>query len=85
MKFNCSCFEANLNGVYYKKPTDNGYYRGLIWEYWLGNYSLKKSKMMVRLLNVDDVVKIEPLTTPRTIELTTIPTSSSSIPFYEDP
>ncbi|CAG9768752.1 unnamed protein product [Ceutorhynchus assimilis] len=42
------CFESNLNGVYYKKPHENDYFRGIIWEHWLGNYSLKKSLMMVR-------------------------------------
>ena len=35
-----SCFEANLNGEYFIDPKDNGYYRGIIWELWLGDYSL---------------------------------------------
>nr|XP_022919878.1 fibroleukin-like [Onthophagus taurus] len=43
-----SCFEANLNGIYYKTPITNEYYKGIIWEYWLGNYSLQKTKMMVK-------------------------------------
>ena len=43
-----SCFEANLNGEYFSDPTDNGYYRGIIWELWLGDYSLKETKMMIR-------------------------------------
>ena len=43
-----SCFEANLNGEYFADPTDNGYYRGIIWELWLGDYSLKETKMMIR-------------------------------------
>ena len=30
------------------KPEDNGYYRGIIWELWLGDYSLKETKMMIR-------------------------------------
>ena len=36
-----SCFEANLNGEYFMDPKNNGYYRGIIWELWLGDYSLK--------------------------------------------
>ncbi|XP_030757845.1 angiopoietin-related protein 3-like [Sitophilus oryzae] len=43
-----SCFESNLNGLYYRKPYVNDYFRGIIWEHWLGNYSLKKSVMMVK-------------------------------------
>ena len=43
-----SCFEANLNGEYFSDPTDNGYYRGIIWELWLGDYSLQETKMMIR-------------------------------------
>ena len=43
-----SCFESNLNGEYMDKPEDNGYYRGIIWELWLGDYSLKETKMMIR-------------------------------------
>ena len=27
---------------------DNGYYRGIIWELWLGDYSLKETKIMTR-------------------------------------
>ena len=29
-------------------PDDNGYYRGIIWELWLGDYSLKAARMMIR-------------------------------------
>ena len=43
-----SCFEANLNGEYFNDPDDNGYYRGIIWELWLGDYSLKSVRMMIR-------------------------------------
>jgi len=43
-----SCFESNLNGEYFATPDDNGYYRGIIWELWLGDYSLKSVNMMVR-------------------------------------
>ena len=27
---------------------DNGYYRGIIWELWLGDYSLREARMLVR-------------------------------------
>ena len=43
-----SCFESNLNGEYFPHPDDNGYYRGIIWELWLGDYSLKSAHMMIR-------------------------------------
>ena len=43
-----SCFEANLNGEYFPVDGDNGYYRGIIWELWLGDNSLKAARMMVR-------------------------------------
>ncbi|XP_066248513.1 uncharacterized protein [Euwallacea similis] len=47
------CFEANLNGIYYRKPTENRHFKGVIWELWLGNYSLKKSLMMVKAKDVN--------------------------------
>ena len=43
-----SCFESNLNGEYFLVGEDNGYYRGIVWELWLGDYSLKSALMMVR-------------------------------------
>ena len=43
-----SCFEANLNGEYFPIDGDNGYYRGIIWELWLGDNSLKAAVMMVK-------------------------------------
>ena len=43
-----SCFESNLNGEYFTVGEDNGYYRGIVWELWLGDYSLKSAVMMVR-------------------------------------
>ena len=43
-----SSFESNLNGEYHDDPLDNDYYKGIIWELWRGDYSLKSSKMMVR-------------------------------------
>ena len=43
-----SCFEANLNGEYHQDPLDNNYYRGIIWEQWKGDYSLKSSRMLIR-------------------------------------
>ena len=48
-----SCFEANLNGEYFEDPTENGYYRGIIWELWLGDYSLKETKIMIRPSQTD--------------------------------
>ncbi|XP_065170262.1 angiopoietin-2-like [Atheta coriaria] len=39
------CFEANLNGRYTYEDID--YYNGIIWEGWLGNYSLKRAKMII--------------------------------------
>ena len=30
------------------EPEDNGYYRGIIWELWLGDYSLAETRMMIR-------------------------------------
>ena len=47
----CSCFESNLNGEYHSDPLDNDYYRGIIWELWRGDYSLKSARMMVRQLD----------------------------------
>jgi len=43
-----SCFEANLNGEYFSASADNGYYKGIIWELWLGDMSLKSAQMMIR-------------------------------------
>ena len=43
-----SCFESNLNGEYFVNPTDNEYFRGIIWELWKGDYSLRAARMMVR-------------------------------------
>ncbi|RZC36978.1 fibrinogen-like protein 1, partial [Asbolus verrucosus] len=50
-----SCFESNLNGIYYNKPKNNGYFSGIIWEHWLGNYSLKKTTMMVKPLGNQEI------------------------------
>ncbi|VEN49902.1 unnamed protein product [Callosobruchus maculatus] len=66
------CFESNLNGVYHRKPNDNGYFRGIIWEHWLGNYSLKKSVMKVKAKG--QVYTNEENTSAR-----------NEIPYYEDP
>ncbi|XP_042880412.1 uncharacterized protein LOC122258489 isoform X4 [Penaeus japonicus] len=43
-----SCFESNLNGDYFLSPKDNDYYRGIIWELWLGDYSLKATEIKIR-------------------------------------
>ncbi|XP_054709304.1 uncharacterized protein LOC129219009 [Uloborus diversus] len=49
------CFEANLNGPYHTDPTENGYFLGIIWERWRGDYSLKSSEMKIRPLSFDDL------------------------------
>jgi hypothetical protein len=43
-----SCFEANLNGEYYTTRETREAFRGLIWEHWLGDVSLKKTEMKIR-------------------------------------
>lgn len=43
----CSCIEVNLNGVHQQSPYNNNYV-GIIWEPWLGDYSLKSSKILIR-------------------------------------
>lgn len=42
-----SCTEANLNGIYRDTPRGHNY-NGIVWEHWLGDYSLKSAKMMIR-------------------------------------
>ncbi|XP_050736212.1 uncharacterized protein LOC127008350 isoform X2 [Eriocheir sinensis] len=42
-----SCFESNLNGEYHTRPSEHQY-RGIIWEMWLGDYSLRATEMKVR-------------------------------------
>lgn len=61
--FLSSCAESNLNGVYCDEPLGNNYH-GIFWEHWLGDYSLKASKMMVRPKDVwfsnpdDDLIEL---------------------------
>lgn len=61
--FLSSCAESNLNGVYCDEPLGNDYH-GIFWEHWLGDYSLKASKMMVRPKDVwfsnpdDDLIEL---------------------------
>lgn len=43
----CSCLEANLNGIYRSQPNGNNFV-GIVWEHWLGDYSLKSTQMMIR-------------------------------------
>jgi hypothetical protein len=43
-----SCFEANLNGEFYSAKDPRDEFRGLIWELWLGDVSLKKTEMKIR-------------------------------------
>lgn len=49
LSFACdySCIDANLNGVFRTKAHDNNYI-GIIWDPWLGDYSLKSVKMLIR-------------------------------------
>ena len=56
----CSCFESNLNGEYHEDPEDNGYYHGIIWELWRGDYSLKSSRMMIRSKALHDMINMDP-------------------------
>ncbi|XP_045584996.2 LOW QUALITY PROTEIN: uncharacterized protein [Procambarus clarkii] len=49
-----SCFESNLNGEYHIDPKDNDYYRGIIWELWLGDYSLRATEIKLRPVSSDD-------------------------------
>ncbi|XP_015512430.2 uncharacterized protein LOC107218903 isoform X1 [Neodiprion lecontei] len=50
-----SCFEANLNGDYYPENSKHDPFRGVIWEHWHGDYSLKTTRMMVRPRNLGDI------------------------------
>ncbi|XP_067012693.2 uncharacterized protein [Anabrus simplex] len=43
-----SCFEANLNGVFFRDGQPREDFRGLIWQYWLGDSSLKSTQMKIR-------------------------------------
>ncbi|XP_049853792.1 uncharacterized protein LOC126335000 isoform X2 [Schistocerca gregaria] len=43
-----SCFEANLNGVWFAPGQPRPSYRGIIWQYWLGDRSLRRVTMMIR-------------------------------------
>ncbi|XP_075146775.1 uncharacterized protein LOC142221108 [Haematobia irritans] len=42
-----NCSEANLNGIYNFSPLGHNYI-GIIWELWHGDYSLKRTRMMIR-------------------------------------
>uniref|UniRef100_A0A1Y9H2C0 Fibrinogen C-terminal domain-containing protein n=1 Tax=Anopheles dirus TaxID=7168 RepID=A0A1Y9H2C0_9DIPT len=43
-----SCAESNLNGKYYLEDPHSHKSTGILWESWLGDYSLKAAKMMIR-------------------------------------
>lgn len=43
-----SCAESNLNGKYYLEHPRSHKSTGILWESWLGDYSLKAAKMMIR-------------------------------------
>jgi hypothetical protein len=51
-----SCFEANLNGEFYSAADSRDEFRGLIWEHWLGDVSLKRTEMKIKS---PDVTKIQ--------------------------
>ncbi|XP_058117507.1 angiopoietin-2-like [Anopheles ziemanni] len=54
-----SCAESNLNGKYYLENPRAHKSTGILWETWLGDYSLKSVKMMIRpkdVWNKDDEV-----------------------------
>lgn len=42
-----NCLESNLNGKYFTDPLSSKY-TGIIWEHWLGDYSLSSTKLMIR-------------------------------------
>jgi hypothetical protein len=44
----CSCFEANLNGEFYWPTDPREEFRGIIWEHWLGDVSLRRTELKVR-------------------------------------
>ena len=62
-----SCAESNLNGVYHNEPKSNHSmnFSGIFWEHWLGDYSLKAAKMMIRpkdsfnSFNDEDLIEID--------------------------
>uniref|UniRef100_A0A182PGU2 Fibrinogen C-terminal domain-containing protein n=1 Tax=Anopheles epiroticus TaxID=199890 RepID=A0A182PGU2_9DIPT len=43
-----SCAASNLNGKYYLENPRSHKSTGILWESWLGDYSLKAAKMMIR-------------------------------------
>ncbi|XP_067619944.1 uncharacterized protein [Eurosta solidaginis] len=45
-----NCSEANLNGIYRETPNGHNYI-GIIWEQWRGDYSLLKTRMLIRPKN----------------------------------
>ncbi|XP_012264272.2 uncharacterized protein LOC105690770 isoform X2 [Athalia rosae] len=51
-----SCFEANLNGDYIQENGPHEPFRGVIWEHWRGDYSLKTSRMLVRPRTLGDIL-----------------------------
>lgn len=68
ISFPYSCAESNLNGIYHDEPLgqQSRKYKGIFWEHWLGDYSLKASKMMIRPKDVwysqpldDDLIEIQ--------------------------
>lgn len=65
-----NCLESNLNGLYFDKPFNNSF-AGIVWEHWLGDYSLSGTTMMIRpapsqngLWMDDDEEEESPLSAP---------------------
>nr|CAH0107216.1 unnamed protein product [Daphnia galeata] len=68
------CFEANLNGEYHVNPIENDYFRGIIWELWRGDYSLRAVEL-----------KIRPHDFPRMLPQVTTTTTVTPLPPYLGP
>lgn len=65
-----------MNGVYQNEPAEHGQYRGIIWEHWLGDYSLKKSTMMIRPMEDfrnNDGIDLTTTTTTQDLDFQDIP------------
>uniref|UniRef100_A0A1A9WFP4 Fibrinogen C-terminal domain-containing protein n=1 Tax=Glossina brevipalpis TaxID=37001 RepID=A0A1A9WFP4_9MUSC len=54
-----NCAETNLNGIYHHTPLHHNYI-GIIWESWLGDYSLRETRMMIRPKQINLIYKKDP-------------------------
>lgn len=73
--FICSCIEANLNGVYQTSPLGHDFV-GIIWYGWLGDYSLRSVRMMIREKSTDTVEAENGASTPLSLTFQTSETFS---------